>query len=134
MRRDLRPGDAKLFGRLQLIALHFPFYSNEKIEMHAFRFEPSFQRLAGFRAKLHKHLPFQHVDQNALSARGPAGLHALCERFRSLPREASERVLRKVAWHRNSCVRLVSKYFTGNQSSAATREAKFLPAKASDSD
>src|SRR5205823_7531508 len=91
-----------LFGGLQLVSLHFPFDAHQKIEMHAFRFEPSFQRLARFRAKLHKHFPFKHVDQHALGARRPSGLHALRKSLRSLPREASECVLRKVAWHRNS--------------------------------
>src|ERR1700745_4047988 len=101
-----------LFGRLKLIALHFPFDAHQKIEMHAFRFEPSFQRLARFRAKLHKHFPFKHVDQQAFGASGPARLHALREGFRSLPREASERMLRKVTWHSDSRKNIEFKYST----------------------
>ena len=91
-----------LFGGLKLITLHFPFDAHQKIEVHAFGLQPSFERLTGFRAKLHKHLPFEHVDEYTFDARGAARLHALREGFRPLSREAGKRVLRKVARHENS--------------------------------
>src|SRR5690349_24974829 len=80
--------------------------------MHAFRFEPSFQRLARPRSKLYKHFPFEHIDQHTFSASGPARLHPLREGFRSLPREASERMLRKVTWHSDSRKNIEFKYST----------------------
>src|SRR6202030_804638 len=51
---------------------------------------------------LHKHFPFQHVDQHAFRMRGTAALHALRKIFRALPRQASQRVLRKIARHVSS--------------------------------
>ena len=63
---DLYAGNGQwrliLFGRLKFVALQFPFDAHQKIEMHTFRLEPPFQRLARFRAKLHKHFPFEHID------------------------------------------------------------------------
>jgi hypothetical protein len=100
-----------LIGDPEFIAVHFPFNSNEKIEMHAFGFEPCFQILTGIRAELDEHSSFEHVDEYALRAREPAGLHSLGKSFGSLAGETSERVLREVAWHRNSCGNLNSKYF-----------------------
>jgi hypothetical protein len=91
-----------LVGNLKLIAAHFPFDSNEKIEMHAFGLEPGFQVFTGIRTELDEHFSFEHIDEHTLRAREPAGLHALGESFGSLACEASERVLREIAWHRNS--------------------------------
>jgi len=45
-------------------------------------------------------------------------LHALRESLGALASEAGKRVLGKVAWHRNSCVAVVSKYSTEAESSA----------------
>src|SRR6267143_832473 len=95
-----------LFGKLQPVVLHFPLDAYEKIEMHAFSFEPAFEGFAGVGAELDEHFPFKHVEENALGASGAAGLHSLCESFSPLPREAGQRVLGKVAWHRNSWKRM----------------------------
>lgn len=40
---DLNPGGLRLFGGPQLISLHFPLDPHQKIEMHAFGFEPPFE-------------------------------------------------------------------------------------------
>jgi transposase len=78
--------------------------------VHAFGFEPSLERFAGIRTKLGKHLSFDHVHENTLGAGGAAALHALGKRLGALAREASERVLREVAWHENSESELEFKY------------------------
>jgi hypothetical protein len=83
----------------QFVAAHLPFDAHEKIEMHAFGFQPRFQVFAGTGAEFHEHFSFQHIHQNAFRMSEPAGLHALRQCFGSLPCEASECVLRKVAWH-----------------------------------
>ena len=36
----------KLLGRLESVALHFPLDAHQEIEMHAFGFEPAFERVA----------------------------------------------------------------------------------------
>ena len=43
--------------------------------------------------------------------------------LRSLPRKAGERVLRKVAWHRNSWIQVVSNYFIAANSRRKHRKA-----------
>jgi hypothetical protein len=91
-----------LIGNLKFVATHFPFDAHEKIEVHAFAFEPGFQILAGIGAELDEHFSLEHVDEDALGAREPAGLHALRESFGSLASEASEGVLGEVAWHGSS--------------------------------
>src|SRR2546429_9725291 len=107
-----------LLGNLKFIAVHFPFDADEKIEVHAFGLEPGFQIFAGIGAELDKHFPFEHVDEDALGAGEPAGLHALRESLSSPAREASEGVLGEVAWHRNSCAAVVAKDSTEAESSA----------------
>ncbi len=42
------------------------------------------------------------VDEHAFGMREPSGRHALGKCLGSLAREAGERVLGEVAWHRNS--------------------------------
>ena len=73
-----------------------------RIEVHAFGFEPAFEGFSRIGAKLDEHFSFKHVDENVLGASGAAGLHSLRESFSALAREAGQRVLCKVAWHRNS--------------------------------
>jgi len=97
-----RKSTVVLVGDLKFITMHFPFDSNEKIEMYAFGFEPGFQILAGIRAELDEHFSFEHVDEDTLRACESAGLHALGKSFGSLARKASKRVLGEVAWHWNS--------------------------------
>jgi hypothetical protein len=113
-------------GRLKFVALHFPFDAHEKIEMHAFGFEPPFEGFAGVGAKFDEHFSFEHVDEDALGASRGAGLHALRESFSALAREASECVLREVPWHRNSWENLERKYFTQSNSSARARAAEWF--------
>src|SRR5258708_38383097 len=84
--------------------------------MHAFGFQPGFQIFAGIGAELDEHFSFEHVDEDAFGMSEPSSLHALGESFGSLAREASERVLREVAWHRNSCVRIGVSVFHRRQS------------------
>src|SRR5712664_2636625 len=91
-----------LICNLEFIAIHFPFDSNEKIEVHAFCLEPGFQLFAGIRTELDEHFSLEHIDEDTLRAREPASLHALGKSFGSLAGEASERVLGEIAWHRNS--------------------------------
>ena len=52
--------------------------------------------------ELGEHFSFDHVDEDAFGASWASALHALGERFRALAGEASEGVLREVAWHGNS--------------------------------
>jgi hypothetical protein len=111
----------RLLSDLKFIAAHFPFDAHQKVEVHALGLEPGFQIFAGIGAKLDEHFSLEHVDENTLGACEPAGLHALRENFGSLAGEAGERVLGKVAWHRNSCVAVVSKYSTEAESSARVR-------------
>ena len=70
-----------LLGDFQLFAGHFPLDAHEKIVVHAFDFEPAFQRIAGLGTKLHEHFPFQHVHEHALGAGRAATLHALSKSF-----------------------------------------------------
>jgi hypothetical protein len=109
---------AFLVGDLKFIAVHFPFDSNEKIEMHAFGLEPGFQIFAGIRAELDEHFSFEHIDEDTFRAREAAGLHALGKSFGSLASEAGESVLSKIAWHRNSRYEFDFKYFTEADSRA----------------
>src|SRR5882762_3999290 len=95
-----------LLGGLKFLSLHFPLNAHKKIEMHAFGFEPAFEGFAGVGAKFDEHFPFEHIDENALGASGAAGLHSLCKGFSTLTGEAGQRVLSKVAWHRNSSKRI----------------------------
>src|ERR1700682_1394539 len=95
-----------LIGDLKFVAVHFPLDADQKIEMHTFGFQPGFQIFAGIGAEFDEHFSFEHVDEYAFGMSEPSGLHALGESFGSLAREASECVLREVAWHRNSCVRI----------------------------
>jgi len=88
-----------LIGDLKLVAVHFPLDSNEKIEVHSFRFQPRFQVLAGIGAEFDEHFSFEHIHEHAFSVSEPTGLHALRKSFSSLACEASECVLREVAWH-----------------------------------
>src|ERR1700682_5873021 len=91
-----------LVSRLKFLALHFPLDTHEKIEVHAFGFEPAFEGLAGIGAKLDEHFPFEHVDEDALGASRAASLHSLGESFSALTGKARQRVLGEVAWHRSS--------------------------------
>jgi len=93
---------AVLIGNLKFVATHFPFDAHERIEVHAFGFEPGFQIFAGIGAKLDEHFSLEHVDEDALGVGEPAGLHALRESLGSLASKASEGVLGEVAWHRGS--------------------------------
>ena len=100
-----------LFGNLKFVPTHFPFDAHQKIEVHAFGFKPGFQIFTGIGAKLDEHFSLEHVDEDMLGAREPAGLHALRERFGSLASEAGEGVLGEVAWHRNSWKRFALQVF-----------------------
>ncbi len=75
---------------------------HEKIEMHAFGVEPALDGLSRVGPELDEHFSFEHVDEDALGANGATGLHSPCESFSTLAGEAGQRVLRWVAWHRNS--------------------------------
>ena len=91
-----------LIGDLKFVAVHFPLDADQKIEMHPFGFQPGLQILAGIGAEFDEHFSLEHIDEDAFGMSEPSGLHALSESFGSLAREASERVLREVAWYRNS--------------------------------
>src|SRR6266853_854501 len=84
----------------------FPLNPHHPIKVHAFRLQPSLQRLPSFRAKFHKHFSFQHVDEHAFRPRRSSRLHPLRKVFRTLPRQACKRVLRKIARHESSKVNL----------------------------
>jgi hypothetical protein len=81
---------------------HLPLNADQPIEVHAFRFEPSLESFASAGVEFDKHLPFDHVDEDAFGVSASSGLHAPRESFGALAREASKRVLGKVAWHRHS--------------------------------
>lgn len=99
-------------GNLELAVNAFPLDTHDPIVVHALGFEPGFEGFAGIGAKFGEHLPFDHVDEDALGARGAAALHALRESFRALAGEASESVLREVARHEDSVEDLSCDYFT----------------------
>jgi hypothetical protein len=91
-----------LIGDLKFVAAHLPLDADEPIEVHTFSLEPAFKGLAGVGVEFDKHSSFKHVDKDTFSVSVPSGLHAMGKSFGSLAREASECVLREVAWHRNS--------------------------------
>src|ERR1700730_11808927 len=100
-------------GRVQLAVLRarFPLDAHQPVEVHAFRFQPTFQRLARVSPKFHKHFAFKHVDKHPLRLRRPATLHPLREGLRALAREASKRVLCEITWHGHAWVQYLELVF-----------------------
>jgi len=92
-----------LVGDMKFTFASFPLDSNDPIKVHAFGLEPRFEGLARIGSELGEHFSFDHVDQYPLGPGGPSTLHALRESLRALACQASECVLREVAWHENSC-------------------------------
>jgi hypothetical protein len=78
--------------------------------MHLSELTP--QALSRLRLTLRNHLSFRHVHNYPLGPRTAAGLHALRKRFGSLPRQAGQRMLRKIARHVSSNRSQYPKYFT----------------------
>src|SRR5712691_7867549 len=118
-----------LVCRLKLVALHFPLDAHEPIEMHGLGFEPALESFAGIGAKFDEHFSFEHVDENTLGASGAASLHALRENFGALAREAGERVLREIAGHRNSSMKMKIPVFHRRWAARMTGTGRRLAAK-----
>ena len=87
--------------------------------MHLFRAEPCLERLSRLRLTLRNHLSFRHVHNYPLRPRTAAGLHALRKRFGSLPRQARQRMLRKIARHVSSQSKSISQVFHTIRAAAA---------------
>src|SRR5271169_4456113 len=94
--------------------------------MHAFGFEPSFECFAGIRAELGEHLSFDHIYEDAFSTGRAAALHALGKRLRALAREASERVLREIAWHESSCESVGIQVFHRRRRTCTRRRSEII--------
>src|ERR1700722_4561667 len=92
--------------RTQAPVSRLKFNAQQPIEMKLLRREPLLQLLAVCSVELNEHFSFLHVHEDAPRFYVVRAVKTHRERFRSLPRQARQRVLRNVSRHRSSCENL----------------------------